>query len=54
MSRYYDYEDYESIANDIDDLYEYDDHWDNDDAELENSYDWENYYHNITNEIVDE
>lgn len=52
MSRHY--EDYESIASNIDDLYEYDDQWDYDDAEIAEHSEWENYYHNITEELVDE
>jgi len=47
---YYDYEDYESIAEDSDELYE-DDQWDYDDVEHQ---EWENYYHNIASELDDE
>lgn len=52
MPSYYDYDDYHSIADDCDELYSYDDQWDYDDAE--DTKEWENYYHNITNEIVEE
>jgi hypothetical protein len=53
MSRHYDYEDYEYIAENCDDLYEYDE-WQDDDIEVDNTCDWENYYHNIADELVDE
>lgn len=54
MSMYgneYDY-DYGSYANDADDLNIYDEYEDEDyedDSEV-----WDNYYHNITDEIADE
>lgn len=52
MPSYYDYDDYHSIIDDSDELYSYDnDEWDYDDAESD---EWENYYHNITDELVDE
>jgi hypothetical protein len=53
MPRHYDYEDYESIAEDCDDLYE-DDQWDYDNVESSEQTEWENYYHNIASELVDE
>jgi hypothetical protein len=54
MSSYYDYDDYRSIADDSEDLYTYDDQWDYDDVEAVDHNEWENYYHNITDELVDE
>jgi len=55
MPSYYDYEDYESIAEDCDDLYTFDDdQWDYDNEELESQSEWENYYHNITDELIDD
>jgi hypothetical protein len=54
MPRHYDYEDYESIADNCDDLYEYDDQWDYDDIDAQEESEWENYYHNITDELIDE
>ncbi len=54
MPSYYDYDDYESVANDSDELYSYDDdnQWDEDD--IEHTSEWENYYHNIANELSEE
>lgn len=50
----YDY-DYERIADEIDDLYyNDDDNWDFEDDDIENEKEWENYYHNIADEISDE
>lgn len=50
----YDY-DYERIADEIDDLYHNDDdNWDFEDDDIENEKEWENYYHNIADEISDE
>lgn len=49
----YDY-DYERIADEIDDLYYDDDNWDFEDDDIENEKEWENYYHNIADEISDE
>lgn len=40
--------------NNIDDLYYDDDNWDYDDIDSVNSRDWENYYHNIADEIIEE
>lgn len=54
MSSYYDYDDYHSIADDCDELYDYDDQWDHDDAELAEQAEWENYYHNIASELDEE
>jgi len=51
MSSYYDYDDYHSIVDDSDELYDYDDEYDQDDAELVEQQEWENYYHNIANEL---
>jgi hypothetical protein len=49
----YDYDDYHSITDDCDDLYTYDDdQWDYDD--VNDTKEWENYYHNITDELSDE
>lgn len=61
MSRYDDKDyfyddryDYDSIAKDCDDLY-YDDIWDYEDTtEDSDSEEWENYYHNIADELVEE
>lgn len=50
------YYDYDSIARDCDDLY-YDDEydsWDGEDIENVEQDEWENYYHNITDELIDE
>lgn len=50
------YYDYDSIAKDADDLYfdEYDS-WD-DEAEVDNveQNEWENYYHNLADEIIED
>jgi hypothetical protein len=54
MPSYYDYEDYESIIDDTDELYSYDDQWDYDDVEMNEQTEWENYYHNIADELTDE
>lgn len=55
MPSYYDYDDYHSIIDNSDELYSYDDdQWDYDDVESQDSKEWENYYHNITDEIIDE
>jgi hypothetical protein len=45
--------DYDSMANDADDLYE---DWDYDDTndEVDEQAEWENYYHNIADEIVED
>lgn len=51
MPSYYDYDDYHSVAEDSDELYSYDDESDYDQT---NQSDWENYYHNIANDIVEE
>ena len=50
------YYDYNSIINDADDLY-YDDEydsWDSEDIENVEQSEWENYYHNVADEIIDE
>jgi hypothetical protein len=44
--------DYDSLARDCDDLYEYDDESYEEDIETESN--WDNYYHNITDELIDE
>ena len=50
---YDDYDfDYDRIANDADDLYE--DDFTYDDCEVDDQLEWENYYHNIADEIVDD
>jgi hypothetical protein len=54
MSSHYDYEDYKSIVEDSDDLYYYDDILDNQDIEQSEHDEWENYYHNIASELIDE
>jgi hypothetical protein len=56
MSTYYDYDDYHSITDNSDELYSYDDddQWDYDNNEVEEQNEWENYYHNITDEIVED
>jgi hypothetical protein len=46
------YYDYDSIIRDADDLY--DDDYDFDDIENVDEQEWENYYHNITDELIDE
>lgn len=45
--------DYDSIARDCDELYNQDGDWDFED-EHSNYQEWENYYHNIADELVDE
>lgn len=47
-----DHFDYDSLARDCDDLYEYDDEDYQEDDEVNTN--WENYYHNITDEIIDD
>jgi hypothetical protein len=54
MPSYYDYDDYQSITDNSDELYSYDDQWDYDDSEVTEQNEWENYYHNITDEIVED
>lgn len=45
--------DYNNIIRDCEDLY--DDEWDyEDDIEMVEQDEWENYYHNIADELVDE
>lgn len=51
----YDYDDYHSIAEDADELYTCDDEqWDNDSVEINDTKEWENYYHNIADELVED
>jgi hypothetical protein len=46
--------DYNNIIGDTDELYSYDhDDWDCDENESDEN-EWENYYHNIANELVDD
>lgn len=52
-SYYDDSYDYNNIARDCDDLYSYDDSWDDEDDE-DNEQEWDSYYHNIANELVDD
>lgn len=49
------YYDYDSIIRDADDLYndEYADDWEYDIENVEHD-EWENYYHNVADEIIDE
>lgn len=47
-----DHFDYDSLARDCDDLYEYDDESYEENEEVDSN--WENYYHNITDELTDE
>ena len=47
----YEYHDYKSILEDTEDLYE-DDYYD--DIEEDDTQEWDNYYHSITKELVDE
>ncbi len=44
--------DYDNMANDADDIYE--DEYNYDDVDNEEVAEWENYYHNIADEIVDD
>ena len=44
--------DYDNMANDADDIYE--DEYNYDDVDNEEVSEWENYYHNIADEIVDD
>lgn len=44
--------DYDSLARDCDDLYTYDEDDYEEDKEVHS--DWENYYHNINDELIDE
>jgi hypothetical protein len=51
-SDYDDRYDYDNLARGCDDLYSCDEeHWE-DDSDEENE--WENYYHNIADELIDE
>ena len=45
--------DYDSLARDCDDLYSCDEEYDEHDEETVSHSDWENYYHNLTEEIDD-
>lgn len=57
MSRFYnEYEyDYDRIAQDTDELYDYDYNDDSDDDILEeDEREWENYYHNLADEIIED
>lgn len=56
MSRYDDYDyDYGRMADDADDLYyDGDENWDFEDDDITNETEWENYYHNIADELSDE
>lgn len=44
--------DYDSLARDCDDLYTYDEDDYEEDKEVHS--DWDNYYHNIADEIIDD
>ena len=45
--------DYDNLARECDDLYVCDEeHWDDDNDQDETE--WENYYHNIADELIDE
>lgn len=46
--------DYDSLARDCDDLYSCDEEYDEHDEETVSHSDWENYYHNLTEEIDDQ
>jgi hypothetical protein len=47
------YENYEDIINDSDELFSYED-VDNAETNIYHGQEWDHYYHNIANEIVDE
>ena len=49
---YDEYDDYHSLANNCEELY-FDDEYDRDDIE-DNNIKWENYYHNVADELIDE
>lgn len=51
-SYYDDRYDYDSIVRDTDELYDYDDSYDYDDND--DTSEWENYYHNIADELVED
>lgn len=51
MSIHYDYTDYHSIAEDAEELYSSDYDYDYNDHDKS---DWENYYHNIADEIAED
>jgi hypothetical protein len=53
MPSYYDYDDYHSIAEDADELYE-EDQWNYEDAEAVDKNTWENYYHSIASELTEQ
>ena len=44
---YDEYYDYHSLASNCEELYD-------DDNDVKNEIEWENYYHNITEELIDE
>ena len=50
----YQYEDYNSVTNEVEELYSYDDVYDYDDQADSDEVEWENYYHNIADEIVED
>jgi hypothetical protein len=56
VDSYYDERyDYDNIVRDSDELYSYDDDsWDYDDNDASEQVEWENYYHTITDELVDD
>lgn len=44
--------DYDDLVANTDDLYE--DEWDHEDESVNDAKEWENYYHNIADEIIDD
>ena len=53
MFNEYEYE-YDNIIEDTEELYDDDDDYYMDDEDAINTSDWENYYHNIVDEIIDD
>jgi len=45
--------DYNHILEDVDDLYEEEDYDDNE-YDIDNEKEWDSYYHNIADELVDD
>jgi hypothetical protein len=50
---YDEYCDYHSLASNCEELYSYDDDHDYDDGATD-TIEWENYYHNVADELIDE
>lgn len=46
--------DYDRIVEDTDELYDQYDDFDDADDEYDNDVEWDNYYHNVADELIDD